>query len=100
MPVAMVCELCRRETAHNFHHLIPRMVHSNRWFKNRYSREEMRHGLHVCKTCHHAIHDLIPDEKELGRRYNTRDKLLAHPQIANYLRWKRRSQAGKDLARG
>jgi hypothetical protein len=29
-------------------------------------------------------------EKELGRFYNTRDKLLAHPQFANYLAWKRR----------
>ena len=42
-----------------------------------------------CKSCHKAIHDLIPNEKELGKRYNTREKLLAHPQIAGYVKWKR-----------
>jgi hypothetical protein len=41
------------------------------------------------KSCHDAIHDLIPDEKELGRHYNTMEKLLAHPQVAAYVKWKR-----------
>ena len=100
MSSAVLCELCEQETADNFHHLIPRMVHSNRWFKKRYSRAEMRYGLQVCRTCHNAIHDFIPDEKELGRHYNTRDKLLAHPQIAHYLRWKRRSGDDKGAAQG
>ena len=43
----------------------------------------------LCKACHSAIHDLVPDEKELGRSYNTKEKLLAHPQIAGYVKWKR-----------
>ncbi len=85
----MLCELCVAEDAHNFHHLIPRTNHSNKWFKKRYSREEMREGLNLCKSCHRAIHDLIPDEKKLGRHYNTRAKLLGHPQVAGYVRWKR-----------
>lgn len=75
----MLCELRRCEAAHSVHHFIPRTLHSNKWFKRRLSREQMREGLNLCKSCHAAIHDLIPNEKELGRDYNTREKLLAHP---------------------
>lgn len=85
----MLCELCGVEESHNFHHLIPRTNHSNKWFKKRFTREEMREGLELCKSCHRTIHDLIPDEKELGRHYNTRAKLLSHPQLAGYVKWKR-----------
>jgi hypothetical protein len=85
----MLCELCQSEDAHNFHHFIPRTLHSNKWFKKRYTREQMREGLNLCKSCHQAIHDLIPDEKELGRHYNTMEKLLAHPQVAGYVKWKK-----------
>jgi hypothetical protein len=86
---AMLCELCKSEAAHNFHHFIPRTLHTNKWFKKRYTREQMRKGIKVCKSCHEAIHDLIPDEKELGRHYNTLEKLLARPQVAGYVKWKR-----------
>ncbi len=86
---AMLCELCESEYAHNFHHFIPRTLHSNKWFKKRYTREQMQEGLNLCKSCHKTIHDLIPKEKELGRHYNTMEKLLAHPQLAAYVQWKR-----------
>ncbi len=33
--------------------------------------------------------DLIPVEKELGRHYSTLERLLAHPQVAGYIQWKR-----------
>jgi hypothetical protein len=50
-------------------------------------------AINVCKSCHTAIHDLIPDEKKLGRSHNTRETLLANPKIAGYIEWKReRSQ--------
>ncbi len=39
---AMLCELCECEEAHNFHRFIPRTLHTNKWFKKRYAREEMR----------------------------------------------------------
>jgi hypothetical protein len=85
----MLCELCQSENVHSFHHFIPRALHRNKWFKKRYTREQMREGLNLCKPCHDAIHDLIPDEKELGRHYNTMEKLLAHPQVAAYVKWKK-----------
>lgn len=85
----MLCQLCESEDAYNFHHYIPRTLHGNKWFKSRYSKQEMQVGIHVCKTCHRAIHNLIPKEKDLGRHYNTKEKLLVHPLVANYVKWKR-----------
>lgn len=85
-----MCELCACEQAYNFHHFIPRTLHSNRWFKQRYNREQMREGLYLCKACHGAIHDLVPSEKELGRHFNTKETLLGHAKIAAYVKWKRR----------
>jgi hypothetical protein len=85
----MLCQLCRSEPSHNFHHLIPRSLHANKWFKKRFTREQMREGIDVCRQCHHAIHDLVPDEKELGRHYHTLPALLAHPELSKYVAWKR-----------
>jgi hypothetical protein len=75
--------------AHSFHHLIP---HANKWFKKRHTREAMRAGLELCKECHKTIHELV-GEKDLGRNYNTMDKLLAHAEIAKYVAWKRKRRA-------
>ena len=81
------CELCGTESAYNFHHFIPKTLHSNKWFKKRYTREQMSEGIDVCKSCHKAIHE--PNEKKLGRQYNTKKKLLSHPQILTYIKWKK-----------
>gem|GEM_PF-2616685 len=53
------------------------------------AREEMAAGIDVCRPCHQAIHCLIPERKELARHYNTRDKLLTHPELAKYVAWKK-----------
>jgi hypothetical protein len=92
--MTVLCQLCQCEMAYNFHHLIPRTLHGNKWFKKRFSQEELRRGIDVCKDCHRAIHDLIPEEKELGRHYNSLEKLLAHPEVAKYVAWKRRRRGG------
>ena len=94
----MRCGLCESEEAHNFHHFIPRTVHTNKWFKRRFTREEMAAGIDVCKACHKAIHRMIPDKKELGRQYNTIDRLLAHPEIAKYVRWKKLRRPGQEFS--
>lgn len=85
----MLCQLCESEAATSFHHLIPRALHSNRWFKRRFTRERMSEGLNVCRLCHRTIHATIP-EKTLGRHFNTRDQLLAHPELAKYVAWRQR----------
>jgi hypothetical protein len=85
-----LCELCGVEQAFNFHHFIPRTLHSNKWFKERYSRQERAKGIFVCRMCHHTIHDVIPKEKEIGRKYFSLDLLLGHLEIKKYVEWRRR----------
>jgi len=83
------CDLCGRRTRRGTteHHLIPRTCHSNKWFKKRYTRAQLQVTIDVCRDCHRAIHDLVPDEKELARQWNTRDALQTHPEISKYLAW-------------
>jgi hypothetical protein len=95
-----ICELCGCDAASSFHHLIPRTLHKNKWFKKRYTRKQLQSGIDVCGDCQRAIHDLIPDEKEMGRYYGTMEELLSHPQVARYVGWKRkRSRQGSDRER-
>lgn len=83
------CALCGRVTKRGTteHHLIPRTCHRNKWFQKNFTREQMRTTIAVCRDCHRAIHDLAPDEKELGRHYNTVEKLREHPQLSRFLEW-------------
>ncbi len=82
------CELCEREKKLSKHHLIPRAVHTKKKFINRFGKEEMRkRGIMVCKDCHHGIHDLIPDEKEIAENYNTKELLMAHEAIQKHVAW-------------
>ena len=88
------CELCGRLTKRGTteHHLIPRTCHSNKWFKKRYSREQLYQTISVCRDCHRAIHDLIPDEKQLGRHFNTIELLLENEEIAKFVAWIRKQR--------
>ncbi|TWU02688.1 hypothetical protein [Stieleria varia] len=83
------CKLCQRRTLRGTteHHLIPRMCHSNKWFKKNFSRDQMRQTISVCRDCHGAIHRYIPKQKVLGRDFNTVEKLLAHDELAKFVRW-------------
>ncbi len=88
------CELCGRVTKRGTteHHLIPRTCHKNKWFKKRFPREQMNETIGLCRDCHHTIHEFIPSEKELGRHYNTLDKLTSNEDIARYLQWIRKQK--------
>ncbi len=78
------CEICEKELPLTFHHLIPKRCHSNKWFRKRYSREEMNtRGIYVCRKCHSYIHT-VAGQKELGRDYNTLENLLKHEKMASY----------------
>lgn len=52
----------------------------------------MQTTIQVCSDCHSAIHNLLPDERELGRSYYTIELLQAHPRIAKFLGWVRRQK--------
>ena len=88
------CRLCQRQMrqATTEHHLIPRTCHSNKWFRKRFTREQMQETISLCRDCHHTIHKLIPREKELGRHYHTVEALLAHDQLGHYVAWVRKQR--------
>lgn len=83
----MKCELCGRENELNFHHLIPTSQHSNKWFKKNHTSEQLQKGIYICENdCHSNIHKFFT-EKELGKYYNTIDKLLSNEKVKNYVNW-------------
>ncbi len=85
------CALCGREAKLTFHHLIPRTLHRNKWFKKQYTRQQMSSGIDVCRECHAAVHR-IADHKQLGREYFTRERLLEHPELAKFITWVRKKR--------
>lgn len=83
----MKCELCGRENVVTFHHFIPVCLHTNKWFKKNFTREEMRKGIIICKNdCHKQIHTFF-SEKDLGKYYNTKEKLISNPKVKKYVKW-------------
>jgi hypothetical protein len=76
--------MCENERELTFHHLIPRTLHDNKWFKKNFTREQMDTGVYLCHLCHRQVHDLW-DEKTLGREFNTWEKLLAAPEIQKFI---------------
>ena len=84
------CPICFADKPLTFHHFICRSVHRNKWFRTRYSREELQRGIFVCRACHSTIHRLIPDRKEMSRHHNTPAALMAHPEFANFVVWARK----------
>ncbi len=86
---SLPCELCGRVTKRGTteHHLIPRCCHHNKWFKKRFSRQQMNQTIAVCRDCHTTIHRLVPCEKELGRHFNTIERLRQHELIGRFIEW-------------
>lgn len=86
------CELCGSEHDKlNFHHLIPRTLHSNKYYKKNYDKHYMdTHGVWICQAfCHKQIHEYI-SEKEMGSDYNTLELLLSHPNVKKYVEWRKK----------
>jgi hypothetical protein len=84
------CKLCGREKELTFHHFIPKTLHKNKWFKKRFTRDQMDQGIYICEhDCHPEIHRFI-DAKEMGRDYNTLELLRNHPQVRKYIKWIRK----------
>ena len=51
----------------------------------------------LCTDCHSAIHKFAT-EKELGRDWNTVEKLRQHPDIGRFVRWVSRQQGKQRTA--
>lgn len=89
------CELCRRAVPDlTRHHLIPRRLHRQRRFQQRFDLEDMRSRvLWVCRPCHNVIHHAC-DEQTLGLHFNSRDALLGVPEIHAFVAWLQDKPAG------
>lgn len=92
------CEICGRINECNEHHLIPKTNHTNKWFKKRHTKEELNKTILICKSdCHKNLHKLIPNEKDLGKFYNTIEKLLENEKFKNYVEWIKKKDTGLEL---
>ena len=82
------CQLCERlMDALTKHHLIPRTRHRKKRNKRLFEREEVRTRiLWICRPCHNHVHEVL-SEKELEAAYNTREALLAHPDVHRFVEW-------------
>ena len=78
------CELCGLECEPTKHHLIPQSR-----IRNKYKeiKEDPSNILWICRSCHDQIHSLW-DESTLRDLYNTKDKLLAAPEMQKFIKWK------------
>lgn len=91
------CELCNRQDRLTKHHLIPRCRHKNKKNKKLFNRLEVKQrAIWICRPCHSNIHAVL-SEKELEMEYNTKTKLLQHPDIQKFVRWIRRKQVGSHV---
>lgn len=92
----MICEICGADEVDSEHHLIPRTLHKNKWFKKHFAREQLHITIGVCKSCHRAVHN-ITDNKTLGREYNTLAKLKTH--LVNHIAWRKKTNKVKTWRR-
>ena len=82
-----ICEFCEREVeAITCHHLIPRALHSKKWYKKNYKKEDLNKTIELCQDCHLSVHQFIK-EKDLGKRYNTAELLKNHPKVSKFIFW-------------
>ena len=86
------CEFCDRSKELTFHHYIPKTLHSNKYFRKLYKLEFMQtHGIDLCNDCHRAIHHFFT-EKELGKYYNDKNKLLSNKRVREFIKWVRKQR--------
>ena len=79
--------MCQREKPLSFHHLIPRKMHRRKNFLKEFGKKEMKkRGINVCRKCHSTIHKFW-DEKTLGEKYNTKEKLMETEEMQKFVAW-------------
>lgn len=81
------CELCEREVERTTrHHLIPRTLHKNKWFKKNFEKAQLHETVDLCRDCHKNIHRFIT-EKIMGREFNTIEKLRGNEAVLKFVQW-------------
>ncbi len=80
------CPLCNREISLVPHHLIPKSLHEENWYKKHFTKEEMNTIFMLCHDCHDAIHKFYP-AKILATDFATPEKILTDEKIINFAKF-------------
>ena len=83
-PLDSTCELCARPMPLTFHHLVPKRVQPLLLKRSIITKSDCNRGGWLCRPCHSAVHRLISHE-ELGRNYDTIEKLEEHEAIRKWV---------------
>lgn len=88
------CPLCNREDIQLVpHHLVPKTLHEENWYKKHLTPEQMNVIFWVCVDCHSAIHKFHP-AKELANDYNTPEKIMADEKIMKFAKFAAKQKGG------
>lgn len=87
------CPLCGRVIELVPHHLIPKAVQTENWFKNHFTQEQMEQNIMVCVDCHNAIHK-FHESRELGQEINTPEKIIADEKIMKFAKFAAKQKGG------
>jgi len=84
----MICPLCEREVNFlEYHHLIPKQLHTKKKYRNKYSKQYMGElGIRICRDCHLQIHKLFT-HSYLAESLNTLKSIKSHPKTKKYIKW-------------
>lgn len=83
----ILCEMCERDLPTTSHHLIPKQVHSKKWCKKKFTKEERKNSrADLCRDCHPYLHNKFT-HSELARVYNTINKIMANDEVFKFVTW-------------
>jgi len=82
------CPICKRVVPEGFwekHHLVPACLGKRNKYKKALG-DDIDKKILVCVSCGDQLHKLFT-EKELADNYNTMVKILANPEVQNWVKW-------------
>ena len=85
------CPLCTRARPLTFHHIVPVSLRRRKSVRARFTSDELKEGLSICRDCHNAVHHFISN-KELSERRHGLQELRGHDEIAKYIAWATKQQ--------
>lgn len=86
------CEICEREQPLQFHHLIPKKVHSKLRYIKLYGKEFLNwNGIMICKLCHKHLHKNFT-HIQLAEKLNTLDNILNNEDMKKFINWAKKQK--------
>lgn len=86
------CEICERAQPLQFHHLIPKKVHSKPRYRRIYGKEVLNWaGIMICKLCHKQLH-MNFTHVQLAEHLNTLNKILANEDMKKFIIWAKKQK--------